>query len=196
MANYRGRGDNLRPSAFKKWFNKNFRHWYPLLGKSVDDPTPPHEGPTMRPSKIANYMDMAEVVSKRSHDAETKVGAVLVNDNSGAILATGFNGFVRGAVDTALPCYRPLKYEFILHAEDNLIANCARHGISMENCTLVCTMSPCKHCMRMMINCGITKVVVKELYKDFEDIMRMPDVKVTMEKKDDGYYYIEYKVGT
>lgn len=140
-------------------------------------------------------MDMAEVVSKRSHDAETKVGAILVNNESGAILATGFNGFVRGANDTALPCRRPLKYEFILHAEDNLIANCARHGISMENCTLVCTMSPCKHCMRMMINCGITKVVVKELYKDFEDILRMPDVKVTMEKKDDGYYYIEYKVG-
>lgn len=140
-------------------------------------------------------MDMAEVVSKRSHDAETKVGAVLVNNNSNAVIATGYNGFLRGANDTALPCTRPLKYELILHAEDNLIANCSRHGISMENCMLVCTLSPCKHCMRMMIACGITKVVVKELYKDFDEILSMPDVSVTMEKKDDGYYYIEYKVG-
>lgn len=149
----------------------------------------------MRPSKITNYMDIATVVAQRSHDAETKVGAILINNGSGAIMATGYNGFVRGASDTALPNTRPLKYEYILHAEDNLIANCARHGISMENCTLVCTLSPCKHCMRMMINCGITKVVVRELYKDFEEIMRMPDVRVTMERKDDGYYYIEYKVG-
>jgi len=140
-------------------------------------------------------MDMAEVVSARSHDAETKVGAILVNNASGAIMATGYNGFVRGANDTALPNTRPLKYELILHAEDNLIANCARHGISMENCMLVCTLSPCKHCMRMMINCGITKVVVKALYKDFEQILAMPDVKVTMEQKDDGFYYIEYNVG-
>lgn len=139
---------------------------------------------------------MAEVVAKRSHDAETKVGAILVNNASGAIVATGYNGFVRGANDAMLPCHRPLKYEFILHAEDNLIANCARHGISMENTMLVCTMSPCKHCMRMLINCGITKVVVKELYKDFQDITRMPDVQVTAEKKDDGYYHIEYKVGS
>lgn len=148
----------------------------------------------MRPSKIANYMEIAEVCAKRSHDAETKVGAVIVNNKSGAIMATGFNGFVRGANDSNLPTNRPLKYEFILHAEQNLIANCARHGISMEDCTLVCTMSPCKLCMRMMINCGVTKVVTRELYRDFNDIMSMPDVKVNMEKKDDGFYYITYSV--
>lgn len=49
--------------------------------------------------------------------------------------------------------------------------------------------------MRMMINCGITNVVVKELYRDFNEILKMPDVNVTMEKKDDGYYHIQYKVG-
>ena len=54
----------------------------------------------MRPSKIANYMEIADVVSKRSHDVDTKVGAVLINNKSGAIIATGFNGFVRGANDS------------------------------------------------------------------------------------------------
>ena len=137
---------------------------------------------------------MALVVAHRSHDAETKVGAVLVNNKSGAILATGFNGFVRGAIDSQLPCTRPLKYEFILHAEENLIANCARHGISMEDCTLICTLSPCKHCMRLMINCGISKVVARELYKDFEDILSMPDVKTSMDKREDGFYEITYTV--
>lgn len=148
----------------------------------------------MRPSKVTNYMDMATVVAQRSHDAETKVGAVLINDASGAIIATGYNGFVRGAKDTMLPNTRPLKYEFILHAEQNLIANCARHGISMEGCSLICTLSPCKLCMRLMINCGITTVITKELYKDFDDILNMPDVKTKLEKREDGLYEITYSV--
>lgn len=139
-------------------------------------------------------MDIAETIAERSHDAETKVGAVLVNNVSGAIMATGFNGFVRGANDSVLPSTRPDKYEYILHAEDNLIANCARHGISMDNCTLVCTMSPCKHCMRMLLNCGITKVIAKDLYKDWNDIISMKDVNVTIEPSQDGYWHIVYEV--
>lgn len=148
----------------------------------------------MRPTKMKNYMDMAEVVAQRSHDAETKVGAVLAHNTTGAILATGFNGFVRGANDTALPNTRPLKYEFILHAEENLIANCARHGISMDGCTLICTLSPCKHCMRLLINCGITTVIVKALYKDFQDILNMPDVKTSIGIREDGFHEITYSV--
>ena len=139
-------------------------------------------------------MEIAEVCAKRSHDVETQVGAVIINNKSGAIMATGYNGFVRGANDLVLPVTRPLKYEFILHAEQNLIANCARHGISMEDCMLVCTMSPCKLCMRLMLNCGITKVVTKELYRDFNEILKMPDIKVNMEKNEDGFYHITYSV--
>jgi len=145
---------------------------------------------------MKNYMDIAEVVAKRSHDSETKVGAVLVNNKSGAIVATGFNGFVRGACDEKLPSSRPNKYEFILHAEQNLIANCARHGIAMEDCTLICTLSPCKACMRLMVNCGITKVVALQLYKDFQDILDMPDVKTNYQISDDNFYEITYSTET
>lgn len=147
-----------------------------------------------RPSKIQNHMDLAEVIAQRSHDAETKVGALLIHPESGAILSTGYNGFVRGANDKGLPDRRPDKYEYILHAETNLIANAARHGIAMDKGVLVCTLSPCKHCMRVLINCGITKVVVKELYKDFNDILQMQDVKVSVDQKADGFYYITYSV--
>lgn len=148
----------------------------------------------MRPSKNQNYMDIAETIAERSHDAETKVGAVLVNNTSGAIVATGYNGFVRGAPDDILPNTRPDKYEYIVHAEQNLICNSAKHGISMNNCSLVCTLSPCKLCMRMLLNCGITKVIAKDLYKDFNDILQMQDIKVEVEKKEDGFYHISYKV--
>lgn len=141
-------------------------------------------------------MDIALTIAERSHDAETKVGAVLVNNQSGAIIATGYNGFVRGADDSKLPNTRPDKYEYILHAEQNLIANAARHGVSMNNCTLVCTLSPCKLCMRMLLNCGITKVIAKDLYKDFNDILKMEDIRVVSEQSnEDGLYHISYAVG-
>lgn len=139
-------------------------------------------------------MDIAVVVAQRSHDAETKVGAVLINNKTGAIISTGYNGFVRGANDTKLPNTRPEKYEFILHAELNLISNSAMHGLSMQDCTLICTMSPCKLCMRMMVNCGITKVIAKELYKDFDDILKMPDIATSLLIREDGLYEITYEM--
>ncbi len=148
----------------------------------------------MRQSKVENYMEHACVAAKRSHDDETKVGAVLVNNESGAILATGFNGFVRNAPDAVLPTTRPDKYEYIVHAEQNLIANCARHGISMDNCTVYCTLSPCKVCMRLLYNCGITKVIVKELYKDFQEIREMKDIDVTISRSEnEPYITIKYQ---
>lgn len=148
----------------------------------------------MKISKNKNYIDVAVAVSARSHDAETKVGALLVENESGAILSTGYNGFVRGADDEGLPNTRPDKYEYMLHAEVNLITNAARHGISTNNTTLVCTMSPCKHCMRMLVNCGITKVITKELYKDFNDILSMKDISVQYELDSENLYHITYSV--
>lgn len=148
----------------------------------------------MRPSKNQNNMDVAVTIAQRSHDAETKVGAVLINNESGAVIATGYNGFVRGADDSLLPATRPDKYEYILHAEQNLIANCARHGVSMNDCSLVCTLSPCKLCMRMLLNCGITKVIAKDLYKDFDEILKMKDIAVEAAKEADGFWHISYKV--
>jgi|SRR5665213_1648773 len=148
----------------------------------------------MRPTKNQNYMEIAETIAKRSHDAETKVGAVLINNSSGAIIATGFNGFVRGANDSLLPDTRPDKYEYIIHAEQNLICNSAKHGISMDDCSLICTLSPCKLCMRLLLNCGITKVIAKDLYKDFDEILKMQDVKVTAKKEEDDFWHITYTV--
>jgi len=138
---------------------------------------------------------MAKTVAERSHDAETKVGAILININSGAILATGYNGFVRGANDDILPRHRPHKYKYIVHAEQNLICNAARHGITMDNCICVTTMSPCILCMRLLWQCGIRIVITDNLYYDIEEIQEMADIKVRIsrgETKDKTYYEIAY----
>lgn len=148
----------------------------------------------MRPSKLQNYMDIAEAVSKRSHDAETQVGAVLFKNDTNAIIATGFNGFVRSAPDARLPTTRPDKYAVILHAEDNLIINCARSGVSMDNCTLVCTLTPCTQCMRRLWQAGITSVISGRKYKDFEKILSMPDIGVIEESTPENFIKLTYVV--
>ena len=147
-----------------------------------------------RPTKLQTYMELAETIAKRSHDTETRVGAVLVNNNNGAILAASFNGFVRSAPDDQLPTTRPDKYCYIIHAEENIIANCARLGISMDNCTLISTMSPCTHCMRLLWQCSVTKVIAKEKYRDFEKILQMKDLRVSETVTPEGFYELLYTV--
>lgn len=132
----------------------------------------------MKFNKAWNYLEQAKVIAENSHDSETQVGAMLIHSKTGAVLSQGYNGFVRGAPDDILPRTRPGKYEYMVHAEQNLLMNCARHGISTDECFVVCTMSPCVLCMRLLWQAGIRKIYCLELYKDFKKILEMKDVKV------------------
>jgi len=148
-----------------------------------------------RISKHEVNMEVALAVSKRSPDEETKVGAVLVKNEDGAIVATGYNGFARGVDDSKLPKTRDEgKYDFMIHAEQNLIAFCAKHAISMDNCTLYCTLSPCFRCMRLMWQCGIKKIICKDLYRDFDKTLNMEDLKITMHTLDCGLHELTYEI--
>lgn len=139
------------------------------------------------------YMAIAETVSLKSPDEETKVGSILVNKKTGAVIATGFNGFVRGAPDAFLPKIRPQKHDYMVHSEINLIANCAKHGISMDECIIYCTLSPCVNCMRALYQAGIEAVVVKDLYKDFDQLKDLRDLTIESSKlKNTGFTLLKY----
>jgi dCMP deaminase len=133
-------------------------------------------------------MQLAETCALRSHDSETKVGAVLIDNSSGSVIATGYNGFIRGAPDDQLPNTRPNKYRYILHAEQNLLCNAARHGIKTENTTLVCTHSPCEVCVRLCCNAGITRIVFKEKRQDLVSIEQAKDLRTQLEFKNNFYF--------
>lgn len=133
-----------------------------------------------RPNKFKYYMDIAKQVATRSHDDETKVGMILVKRDSGAIIATGYNGFVRGANDAVLPTKRPDKYPYMLHAEDNIICHCAKHGISTQDCFAVCPISPCAACARRLWQCGIDEVIIEAFHPTFNDVKLMKDLEVTI----------------
>ena len=95
--------------------------------------------------------------SNRSHDAETKCGCVITRNNT--ILSTGYNGFIRGIDDSALPNVRNFKYDFMIHAEHNAILNCVRNGISTIGSTIYITGQPCNWCLQYMWQAGIQNIV-------------------------------------
>ena len=131
---------------------------------------------------LSNLFKQARVVAENSHDSETQVGALLIKENTGAVVASGYNGFIRGANDMILPKTRPGKYPYIIHAEQNLLLNCARHGIMTEGCFMVVTLSPCSQCMRMAWQSGITKIYFDDEYRDFKEQLKMHDLNVWVGK--------------
>ena len=137
-------------------------------------------------------MGIAEAASERSHDDETKVGAILVKNDTGMVVASGHNGFVRGAPDKDLPNTRPEKYEYMVHAEENLLAHTSRNGINIDNCTLVITLSPCQKCLRLMWQAGVTRVICRDLYRDH--CIDMADIDIEQETTPEGYYELRYKI--
>ena len=134
-------------------------------------------------------MDIADLVSRRSTCLRRSVGAVLVKDKR--VLATGYNGAPSGlnhCLDVG--CLREQlnvpsgeRHELCrgLHAEQNAIIQAALHGVSVNNATLYCTNQPCVICAKMIINAGITEVVIKAKYGDklAEEILKEAGVKVS-----------------
>lgn len=150
-----------------------------------------------RPSKHEYFMNIAHAVKMRSHDSQTKVGAVLVCNDHNSILGTGYNGFVRGADDSILPTTRPEKYQYMQHAEKNLISNLIkRGGVSTDNSTLYCTLSPCQDCMRFLYQSGITKVIIENKYKDFDSLKKMMDLQIDENQTPEGFIELTYRIKT
>ena len=76
-----------------------------------------------RPSWNETFMDMAVLISKRSPDPHTQVGAVIVNDLN-HIVGIGYNGLPRGCDPKDYPMERPQKYDyFVTMREANAILN-------------------------------------------------------------------------
>lgn len=147
-----------------------------------------------RPSRNTVFMEMALATAKRSHDAETKVGSILVSNKTQDPLGTGYNGFIRGAKDDRLPNTRPEKYQYIVHSEMNLLCNLAKRGISTEDTTLYCTMSPCTTCTRLLYQAGVTRIICLEKYRDFDTIKKMGDLEISESMTPEGFFELLYKI--
>ena len=116
------------------------------------------------------YMKIAEIVSQRSKDPHTKVGAVITKDNH--ILGIGYNAEPKGFTYN-FDWTSSEKYNYVIHAELNAIANATYFGNSLQGATIYLTLSPCHECMKLLIQHEIDTIYYKEEYKDFELTKKM-----------------------
>ncbi len=127
-----------------------------------------------RPDWNEYFMRMAELAAERSTCTRRKVGAVLVKDKR--VLATGYNGAPKkiphceetGCLRKQLNIPSGQRHEICrgIHAEQNLIAQSAVHGVKTEGATVYCTNQPCIICAKLLINAGIKKIYYKRPYND------------------------------
>ncbi len=107
------------------------------------------------------FIPIAEAISTLSKDPSTKVGAVII-DNDSNILSTGFNGFPRGVNDIEERYKnRDVKLKYVAHAEANAIAQAARVGAKLLGSSLIVTaLYPCSNCTKLIIQAGIKTIYV------------------------------------
>lgn len=122
-----------------------------------------------RISRDEMFMEMAKILSKRSTCQRSQVGALIVN--GGRPISGGYNGPVSGAA----PCGEiggclGAGCDRSIHAELNSILFAARAGISVDECTMYCTMAPCVKCAQAIVNAGIRRVVYGKAYRKTEGL--------------------------
>lgn len=126
------------------------------------------------------YLDIAETVLERSTCMRRRYGAILVKNDE--IVSTGYNGAPRGrknCMDLGY-CTREAmnvpsgeRYELCrsVHAEMNAIISSARRdslgstlylaGRDAKNGELLHDATSCSMCRRLIINAGISRVVIR-----------------------------------
>lgn len=125
----------------------------------------------------------ARLFSNLSYCEKKKVGAVIAKD--GRILATGYNGTVAG-FDNRCETYDFIENKlvtspFVIHAEQNVLMFCAKHGIATDGTTMYITLSPCETCAKLIVQAGIKRVVFLDYYKNTDGILFLQQAGVLTE---------------
>lgn len=134
-----------------------------------------------RRDKINYYLDIAETVASRGTCLRRNFGAIIVKNDQ--IVSTGYAGAPRGRENccdlgyctrTKLNVPRGERYELCrsVHAEMNAIIHASRAdmlgstlylvGLECSDGSYVDQASPCAMCTRLIINAGITTVIVRD----------------------------------
>ncbi len=143
----------------------------------------------MRTDKINYYLDIAETVLERGTCLRRNYGAIIVKND--AIISTGYVGAPRGrqnCIDMGVCIRENLKvprgerYELCrsVHAEQNAIINAAREdmigstmflvGKDAKTGAYVENACACSLCKRLIINAGISRLIIRNSKEKHTDI--------------------------
>ena len=116
------------------------------------------------------FMGIALSVSTRATCDRQHVGAVIARDKS--ILATGYNGSVRGLshCDDVGHLMEEGHCVRTIHAEANALVQAARNGVRISGASIYVTTIPCWGCFRLIANAGIVEIYYGGMYRRDERI--------------------------
>lgn len=143
----------------------------------------------MRVSKENYYLDIAQTVAERSTCLRKCYGAIIVKND--VILSTGYNGAPRGRKNCSdlglcmrdkLNIPRGERYELCrsVHSEQNAIIAASREQMLGATLYMACVdpadgslvpgTSSCMMCKRVILNAGISRVVIRDTKEAFRVI--------------------------
>jgi len=123
---------------------------------------------TARPSWDEYFKEIVLVTTKRSSCNRLKVGCLLVKDNR--IISQGYNGFLPECPHKSI--LRDGHEQATVHAEQNAICDCAKRGVSCNDCVAYISHYPCIICTRLLIASGIKKIKFIDEYKN-DDLVKI-----------------------
>tara|TARA_B100001248_G_C27386958_1_gene460192 strand:- start:904 stop:1344 length:441 start_codon:yes stop_codon:yes gene_type:complete len=100
------------------------------------------------------FMSVAFLISARSTCERLNVGCVIVKDNR--IISAGYNGFLPGMPHESI--VRDNHEQATVHAEQNVIADCASRGVGVKDAIAYITHYPCLNCAKILSASGIKEV--------------------------------------
>ena len=146
-----------------------------------------------RISKENYYLDIAETVLERATCLRRIYGAIIVKNDE--IISTGYNGAPRGRANCvdmgycsreAMKVPRGERYELCrsVHAEANAIISASRRdmaggtlylvGRDARTGELLGDATSCAMCRRMVINAGLSRVVIRRTETEY-DVVNVSD---------------------
>jgi dCMP deaminase len=121
---------------------------------------------TERPSWDKYFKELVLLTSTRSSCNRLHVGCIFVKNNR--IIAQGYNGYISGCKHE--PIIKDNHNIATIHAEQNAITDCAKRGVSSEDCCAYITHYPCFNCMKLMVSCGIKNIYYINDYKNDNNV--------------------------
>lgn len=131
----------------------------------------------IRPSADVNFLHMAMLAARRGTCVRRRVGCVLVNSRN-HIIATGYNGVASGmkhCIEHACPganypSGQGLEKCEAIHAEANALLQCRN---VYDIATAYVTVSPCVHCVKLLLNTSCWRIVFADQYSHHTESMAL-----------------------
>jgi dCMP deaminase len=132
----------------------------------------------MRPEWDEIWMSFAHLVAQRSYDPRHQVGAVVVSDDNTQVLSIGYNGNYSGGPNEA-ESLEP-GHSGMIHAEINALIKLDYNNPKRKR--MYVTMSPCRACVKAIVNGGIDEVIYDEEYRDVSGLKIFHDANIEFRK--------------